>query len=298
MTDTAQTDAPQTLADGVTLGPGNGGLPRITIAVQGAMAEIYLNGATVTRYDVAGRPVLFCSRTSKFEPGKAIRGGVPIIFPWFGPHPTDPQIPQHGLVRAVDWTVAAAHRTAPDEASVVFSLDSSAVTRAVWPNHFELRYTVTVGARLELALQVTNRSAAAFSFEEALHTYLAISDVREVRITGLEQTEYLDKVDGLARKRQGMEPLKLTGETDGVFVNTKAACHLHDARHGDVVVRKEGSESTVVWNPWDAKAESLADLAGGQWPGMVCIETVNAMENAITLAPGASHTMKAIIEPQ
>jgi glucose-6-phosphate 1-epimerase len=288
----------------VTVCAGNGGLTKVDMSTGAlsprskATAEIYVNGATVTHYEVPGRVVLFCSRTSKFELGKAIRGGAPVIFPWFGPHPTDPKLPQHGLVRAAEWTIASTHRYANDEAAVVLALESSDATRAIWPHEFALRYTVTVGKRLELALEVTNTSAAEFRFEEALHTYLAVSDVRNIRITGLESAEYVDKVEGQARKRLDDTPLTFTGETDRVFVDTTAECRLHDPANGDIVVRKDGSLSTVIWNPWDTKAESLADLAGGQWPAFVCIETANAMGNAVTLAPGESHTMKAIIEPE
>jgi len=279
---------------------GEGGLTKIVIKASGASvgwtakAEIYLNGATVTRYEVDGKPVLFCSRTSKFEVGKAIRGGVPIIFPWFGPHPTDPKMPQHGFVRAAEWKILNTARSSSGVATVVLGFEASEATRAIWPHDFALRYTVSLGRRLEMALEVTNRSNSEFRFDEALHTYLAVSDVRNIHITGLEQTEYADKVDGLARKRLDDAPLRLTGETDRVFLNTGAVCRLHDPARSEIAVGKEGSLSTVVWNPWD-KAENLVDLAGNQWPGMVCIETVNTMENSITLMAGASHTMKSTL---
>jgi D-hexose-6-phosphate mutarotase len=295
MPDEINSSSPR-MPEGFTSGPGNGGLTRITVTVEGAEAEIYLNGATLTRYEVEGEPVLFCSRTSKYEPGKAIRGGVPVIFPWFGPHPTEPGQPQHGLVRAADWHLDSMRRIAPDLAELTLTFESSDATRAAWPFDFGLRYTVSVGKRLEMALEVTNRSMSDIRFDEALHTYLAVGDVRKIAIAGLEDCEYVDKVDGGARKRLGAESLRLTGETDRVFVDTSEACRLFEPGRPDVLVGKEGSLSTVVWNPWETKAEAMSDLAGGQWPGMVCIETVNALENAVTLSPGASHTMKAIVE--
>ena len=257
-----------------------------------------MNGATVTRYDVGGQPVLFCSKSSKYEAGKAIRGGVPVIFPWFGPHPTDSSQPQHGLVRAADWRVDSMRRTLDEYRRADTDVELSDATRPAWPFDFGLRYTVTVGKRLEMALEVTNRSMSEIRFHEALHTYLTVGDVRKIAITGLEDCEYVDKVDGGARKRFASEPLKLTGETDRVFVNTTETCRLSEPDRPDVLVSKEGSLSTVVWNPWDPKAEAMSDLAGGQWPGMVCIETANALENAVVLSPGASHTMRAIIERQ
>jgi len=282
--------------EGFTVGPGYDGLTRVLVTVEGAEAEIYLNGATVTRYDVGGQPVLFCSKTSKYEAGKAIRGGVPVIFPWFGPHPTDSSQPQHGLVRAADWRVDSMRRLAPDAAELTLTFESSEATLAAWPFDFGLRYTVSVGKRLEMALKVTNRSMSEIEFHEALHTYLAIGDVHKIAIAGLENCEYADKVDGGARRRLGAESLRLKGETDRVFVNTSAACRLSEPGRPDVLVSKEGSLSTVVWNPWETKAEAMSDLAGGQWPEMVCVETANALENVIAVSPGASHTMKAIIE--
>jgi glucose-6-phosphate 1-epimerase len=284
----------------ISVEQGNGGLTKVVITSgpdSRAVAEIYLNGATVTRCDIDGRALLFCSRTSKFEPGKAIRGGVPIIFPWFGPHPTDPKLQQHGLVRSAEWTIASTQRAADGGAAVTLGFESSEATRAIWPYDFSLRYTVSVGRTLEMALEVTNRSSSEFRFEEALHTYLPVSDVRAATITGLENTEYVDKVDGMKRKRLSSDPLVLSGETDRVFLNTPAACVLHDPVNGNIIVGKDGSRSTVIWNPWETKAEGLADLAGGQWPGFVCIESVNGMENSVTLAPGASHTMTATVAP-
>ena len=286
----------------ISVEPGAGGLSKIVITAGGtgfgwqAVAEIYLNGATVTRYDFNSKPVLFCSRTSKFETGKAIRGGVPIIFPWFGPHPSDSKLPQHGLARAADWDIDFEKLSRNGEAMVALRLDSTAATRAVWPYDFSLEYYVTVGKRLELELIVTNQSSTDFRFDEALHTYLAVSDVRSVEITGLERTEYVDKVDAMARKRLEDSPLTLRGETDRVFLNTGTQCRLHDPVRGEILVGKEGSLSTVIWNPWE-KAENMPDLAGNQWPGMVCVETVNAMDDAVTLASGEAHTMKAVIDP-
>jgi D-hexose-6-phosphate mutarotase len=303
MADRSSFDQPFDLPGAVSIGPGQGGLTRVTLtsgAAPGgvpAVAEVYLNGATVVRYDVGGRPVLFCSQTSKFEAGKAIRGGVPVIFPWFGPHPTDPSLSQHGLVRAAPWSIVSTHQLATGEACVVFAFVSSEATRRIWPFDFGLRYTVSLGKRLDMALEVTNRSGSDFRFTEALHTYLAVSDVRRISIGGLERVDYIDKVEGGARRSQANESLTLQGETDRVFVNTTGACTLNDPENGETTVRKEGSLSTVIWNPWETKAESLPDLAGGQWPRMVCIETANALENAVTLAPGASHTMRSIVEP-
>lgn len=275
---------------------GNGGLPKVTLKAGDSIAEVYLNGACVTRYDVAGKPVLFCSKTSKYENGKAIRGGVPVIFPWFGPHPSDPRLPQHGFARAMEWEVEAAHAENGSMAYVVLSLASNDYTRGVWPYDFALKYTVWIEDSLEISLQVTNTGTSPFAFEEALHSYLSVADVRSISITGLEDTLYVDKVDGGATKQQGKDPLVLSGETDRVFLDTENACTVHDPMSGKTKVSKEGSKSTVVWNPWETKAEGMADMAGGQWPLFVCVETANAMQNAVTLQPGETHALSAWIQ--
>lgn len=280
----------------ITIGEGEGGLQKLEVKIAEAEATIYLHGATVTRYDVAGQAILFCSRTSRYDRAKAIRGGVPLIFPWFGPHPNDATLPQHGFARTALWELIATEATERC-ATVILSLSASAETLALWPHDFVLTYTIHVGNDLEMTLDVVNRSDTPFTFDEALHTYLTVSDVQHICITGLENTEYYDKVDGFARKRQADSPVRLAGETDRLFIDTDANCRILDAARIDIEVAKSGSHSTVVWNPWEEKAEALADLSGGQWSGFVCVETVNAADNAIALEPGASHSMTAIIAP-
>jgi glucose-6-phosphate 1-epimerase len=147
-----------------------------------------------------------------------------------------------------------------------------------------------------MTFEVENRDATPFTYEAALHTYFHVSDAREVEVTGLEGVEFIDKVDAGTRKQQGAEPLRFTGETDRVFVQTTAPVTLHDpGMKRRIVVEKTGSLTTVVWNPWIAKSAAMADFGDDEWPGMVCIETANAGENAVTLAPGAVHLMSTLI---
>jgi glucose-6-phosphate 1-epimerase len=193
------------------------------------------------------------------------------------------------------WEIAETGQNTDGSAMVVLTLKSSDATRAVWPYDFFLRYVITVGPSLDMALTTDNRSADVFTFDEALHTYFAVSDVRRISITGLENTPYIDKVEGGNRKTQGSEPLQLTGETDRVFLGTEKPCVIHDPEHPSIQVTKEGSRCTVVWNPWETKAESAPDMAGGQWPAFVCVEAVNTAEYAVTLAPGAVHTLRCTL---
>ena len=147
-----------------------------------------------------------------------------------------------------------------------------------------------------MMLEVENTSREPFAYEAALHTYLAVADARATAVTGLENASYRDKTDGFQTKTQPPEPLRFTGETDRMYENTRAACTLDDpvgARR--LRVEKSGSATTVVWNPWSERAAALKDFGDDEWPRMACIETANAGANAITLAPGAKHSMRAIL---
>lgn len=285
------------MAEPVVLEAGNGGLERVRVSGPRAEAEIYLQGGHVTRWQPRGAaPVLFLSGRAVYAPGKAIRGGVPIIFPWFGPHATDPTKPMHGFARSRPWRLAGSGPGADGAVVVEFALDDDAATRAVWPSPFALRYRVTVGEKLTMELATTNSGGAPFRFEAALHTYLAVGDVERLALTGLEDTAYIDKVDAMTRKRHGADPLRLSGETDRVFLGTTARCVVSDPVLGRrLAVDKMGSATTVVWNPWSSKAPGIADLEPDGWRRMVCVESANAAEDAVTLAPGARHVLSATI---
>jgi glucose-6-phosphate 1-epimerase len=283
--------------DAVVTEAGAGGLERARVNGARAEAHIYLQGATVTHFQPRGAaPVLFLSNRATWAAGRAIRGGVPLIFPWFGAHATNAEAPMHGLARTRAWRLLGSQVI--DGAVVVeLALDDDEASRAsAWPHAFQLRYRVSVGDTLGLALEVVNTSPHAFQFEAALHTYLAVGDVRAVAITGLENATYIDKVDGMARKRQGAEPLRLTGETDRVFVGSRSRCVVEDrVLSRRLTVDKSGSATTVVWNPWSVKAAGIADLEPDDWRRMVCVETANAADDAVTLAAGQRHVMTATI---
>jgi len=276
---------------------GAGGLERVRVEGARAEAHIYLQGATVTHFQPRGAaPVLFLSNRATWAAGRAIRGGIPLIFPWFGAHGSNAKAPTHGFARTSAWRLVDS-RPGPDGAVVVeLALEDDEVTRAAWPHTFQLRYRVSVGETLGLSFEVANTWTRPFQFENAFHTYLAVGDVRAVAVTGLENTTYIDKVDFMTRKRQGTEPLRLTGETDRVFLGARGRCLVEDrvlARR--TLVDKTGSATTVVWNPWSTKAGGIADLEPDDWRRMVCVETANAADDAVTLGQGQRHVMTATI---
>lgn len=271
--------------------PGHGGLPKVQITAPAASGEVYLHGAHVTSWTPAGQPdALFLSPASRWEPGRAIRGGIPICFPWFGNRAGAAQSPAHGFVRTKAWALESIAHT--DAGAVVCMVtESDEQTRTLWPADFRLTLCATFGAALHLELAVTNTGAAPLTFEEALHTYFAVGDATNVRIAGLDGVRYLDKVDA-GREQLQHGDIVFSAETDRVYLDTTAAIDIHaPALRRRIHVGKESSRSTVVWNPWIDKARALADLQDEDWTRMVCVETCNVQPSAIELAPGQRHTM-------
>jgi D-hexose-6-phosphate mutarotase len=287
---------PTKLPQGVNIDTGNGGLRRLTIATALGEAHIYLHGAHVTHWQPAShKPVLWLSRQAWFAPAKPIRGGVPICFPWFGPHPDNAKLPAHGLARLLEWQLESATRDAEGTVTVELRLTSGAATQAYWPRAFDLRHRVTVGRTLAMELLLSNLDAPA-RVEAALHSYFAIGDVRQLRVTGLSGAAYIDKADGMKRKTQDAQPIAITGETDRTYVHTATACVLEDpVWRRRIRIDKSGSSTTVLWNPWIAKAKAFADFGDDEWPTMVCLETANAADDAIAAEPGRTDSMRAEI---
>ena len=273
------------------------GLIRALVETPHAEATLYLHGAHLTHYQArGGRPLLFTSTQSRFQRGQPIRGGVPIVFPWFGPHGVDSSAPMHGFARVAEWRLEAAEREPDGSVVLSFGLDSARVTYPAWPHAYAARYSVRIGPRLELALEVTNPSDRTVTYEEALHTYFAVDDIRVVEIRGLAGATYVDKTDGMKRKTQDSEPLRITGETDRVYLGTQVTCVLEDPAAGRrLFVEKWGSDATVVWNPWVVKARAMPDFGDEEWPRMLCIETANVGDYTIQLPPGARQVLGARI---
>jgi glucose-6-phosphate 1-epimerase len=264
-----------------------------------ASAEIYMQGAHLTRWQPKDqKPVLFLSDRSSFEAGKAIRGGIPLIFPWFGPYQgatnSDIKFPSHGFARTSnDWLLVAAGRS-KDDFLMTFELTDSDQSRGYGFDHFKLTYKVGIGEELELELIFENNSNKTVQIEEAFHTYFAISDVEKVSLTGLANTEYLDKTDEFKRKRQSEKELMLTGETDRPYLNSETQIEVKDRNwNRSIFIDKLNSQSTVIWNPWKDQTAKLADMQPDAWKQMVCVETANVDQNAISVAPGTHHAMHA-----
>jgi glucose-6-phosphate 1-epimerase len=274
---------------------GNGGLPRICVSTPAATAEIYLHGAQLTSWRPRGaHEVIFLSEQSLWKDGHAIRGGIPICFPWFRNKADDPKAPSHGFVRTKAWQLDSVESKG-DSATVSLSTTSDEATRAWWPHDFRLVHRLTIGAELTQELVVSNTGTAPLRFEEALHTYYRVAAAESLRITGLDGADYLDNTDANREKRQEGD-IVFTGQTDRAYLDTTHAVEISDpGMRRRIRLAKEDSRTTVVWNPWKEGAHSLADLGDDEWRTMACVEASNIRSFAVDLAPGKQHSMKTSI---
>ena len=256
--------------------------------------EVYDQGAQVTRWAPTGAdPVLYVSTALRLAPGRSIRAGVPVCWPWFGPGRTAGMEPMHGFARTSTWQLTG-RTDGSDETTLVHRLTSDDATSPHWPYRYTAELRTRLGRTLEVSLTTTNTGDVPFSFEEALHAYLVVGDVRGVHVTGLSGKSLFDKVTGTERVQQG--DLELGGEADFVY-RTSDPVTLHDPALGRrVVVTTEGAGNIVVWNPWATKAAEVADIGDDDWEHFVCIEGANVFENAVSLTPGASHTLTYRLE--
>lgn len=248
--------------------------------------DLCTQGAHLARW----RDVLFLSSRSRFERGQAIRGGIPLIFPWFGDDPLKLGRGAHGFARRVEWRVIEREQRASGLRARLELCDDD-TTRALWPHDFRAELTLDAADELAFALTVHNTDTSEFTFEAALHTYLAVSDVRHTTLRGLEHVPFVDKLDNFREQPPNGTSLTLTGPADRIYLAGPATLELDDAALGrTLLLEQRGARSTVVWNPWEAAAMRMADL-GDEWPKFLCVETAAVGPASITLAPGAFHTL-------
>jgi glucose-6-phosphate 1-epimerase len=272
---------------------GNGGLPKVRVTTPECVGEMYLHGAHVTSWQPAGEgEVLFLSSKSQWENGHAIRGGVPICFPWFRGKANDPKAPAHGFVRTKAWQIGSITQAAGAVTVSMFT-ESDEGTKIWWPGEFRLLHRATFGSELSLELEVTNTGKASLRFEEALHAYFRVDNVEMTRTQAPDAFHYYDKTDVHTKKTQ-LGVIMITSETDRAYLDTRDPIEVEDCvLHRRIRVTKENSLTTVIWNPWEQKAASMSDLAKNEWTQMLCVEPSNVLDYAVELAPGQRHKMKA-----
>jgi glucose-6-phosphate 1-epimerase len=275
---------------------GPGGLVTAVVENDFCHAAVTLAGAHVISYQPKGRTdVFWMSPNSAYSVGKPIRGGIPVCWPWFGPHPFDPHNqPMHGFARISMWTVNSTCALQDGSTEVRLGLHNNQQSIAMWPHAFELELVLTFGTILDVDLLVRNPGEQAFQYNAALHHYFQVSDVRKISISGLEDTDYLDKVENFARKHQD-GAVVITAQTDRIYLDTINECVIEDpGLRRAIHIAKAGSRTTVVWNPAERAAQML-DIGAGNENVFVCVETANAADDIVEVPAGAERHLTARI---
>lgn len=285
------------IRDQLVFAEGPGGFVWAEIKNPHAEATVALHGGQILHYRPrAHAPVLWLSRKRYFQTGKAIRGGIPVCWPWFGAHPTDTDKPAHGFVRTAAWSVNDADKLEDESTRLKLIFAASEATRALWPHRFRLEIEATVSDVLRVKLIFTNTDSEPFTCTGALHSYFNVSSISKVAIKGLDNCPYIDKVDQGRRKLQD-GPIYIQRETDRIYTDTTAECTIEDdGLDRRIGIAKNGSRTTVVWNPWIDKARRMQDFGDREYENMVCVETANAGADVVTLAPGGTHTLEQVIQ--
>lgn len=274
------------------------GLEALLLRGGGCEALVYLHGAHVASFRTPDRgELLWVSERAIYAAGKAIRGGIPICFPWFGAHASRRELPAHGFARTRAFRFEGSEPSG-DGVVALLSLGDDAETRALFPHAFAARLRVSVGVggqRLGLAFEVENTDEASFDYELALHTYLSVGDVRRARVHGLTGASYDDQLSGARGAVEGEAALGFGAETDRVYASSARVTVEDPVLSRRIVVDKRGSDTTVVWNPWVDKAKRMADFGDDEWPRMLCIEAANTAKARVSLAAGARHVTETTI---
>ena len=270
------------------------GFPVYVIETEEATAKVSVYGAQVLAWAPKGHePVLYLSPRALFEEGKAIRGGIPICWPWFAKHREDDSLPFHGFARTSLWEVVSCE-PAGKEIVLTFRLPCTDETKKLFPHEFELTATITVGAQLSVSLKTRNPGEKSFQISSALHTYLAVADINRVQVDGLINASYLDTV-GEPTERDQETHLKIEEEVDRIYKSMASHLVRDLSNHRSIFVDKAGSRTTVVWNPWKQRSKEIADLPDNDYKEFLCVETANAWSDRPTVRPNMSHTLTTTI---
>ena len=278
---------------------GEGDIPVIEVENTHASATISLQGAHVLSWIPKGEEeVIWLSEDAGFAPGKSVRGGIPICWPWFGAHETNNDFPAHGFARTTEWQIISTEALGNGTTRITFNTKPTPVTQSMWPTDTTVQFQLTIGKKLELELITHNNSDQAITISQALHTYFNVGDISKAYIHGLDETEYLDKPDNFSRKKQ-RGPITINEEVDRIYLNTTSDCVIEDkALNRNIIIIKCGSHSTVVWNPGKEVADKMGDLGEDGYTKMLCVESSNAAEDTVTIEPDKTHQLWVQYEVQ
>jgi D-hexose-6-phosphate mutarotase len=264
------------------------GITVVTLANAAATAEISLYGGHILSYRPAGKDdILFMSDKAVFETGKPIRGGIPVCWPWFGPHAADKTLPAHGFVRTMNWKIVG-EEDGESHSGLTLECTATAETKALWPHEFKVTIAFFVGKTLSIALTTENTGDEPFDFTDALHTYFRVGDIAKTTVVGFDGSEYVDRTVQPRVKGMQTGDITIAKETDSVYLR-QAACVIEDKSTGrEITINPQLFPDAVVWNPWADRAKAIADLGDDEYKNMICVEAGSVLENTITVDPGTS----------
>lgn len=273
---------------------GGGGLPFIQVDNAKASAVISVYAGQVLSFQPANEPhnLMFLSEAAYYQAGKAIKGGVPVCWPWFGPDPERRGRPAHGFVRNRLWNVIQTEIKAGDT-KVTLGLADSPETLAIWPHSFTLALEITIGDSLNLELVTRNTGKERFSITQAFHTYFKVGHISKVVVLGLEDTNYIDKTDNGIQKRQ-KGAITINAEVDRIYRNAPNELIIDDtALVRRIRIASQGSKTAVVWNPWAKISAEMGDLKDDDYEHLLCVETANADRDVVEVGPGSESRLMA-----
>jgi glucose-6-phosphate 1-epimerase len=259
-------------------------------------------GAHILSYQLAGQPpLIWLNDEAVFKTGKSIRAGVPVCWPWFGNFERNPPsvkamrvsqepAPAHGLVRAMDWELGGIEAEG-ESLKVEFLLPYPEGGLPGWPHQVDLKLSIRLDEQLHINLTSHNVGTETVTISQALHSYFAVSDVRNVHVEGVDGLSYIETLEDWKTKKQSGD-LRFTGETDRIYLDAPPLLSIVDSTwERRIELTSTGSRTAVIWNPWIDRAAAFSDMADDGWQRMLCIETANVMSDVVSLVPGGSHTL-------
>jgi len=277
-------------------------LSGIKIQNSHAEAEIFIQGAQLTHFQASGKQAtIWCSRSARFKKHSAVRGGIPLCWPWFGDLNKNPErvkasmlptaVNAHGFARNLQWELKEISEPSPSETIVKMALSSNEYTQSLFPHAFQLVVEFSISDQLCIHFLVINTGKESFSYTAALHSYFAIGDITQSTVSGFDQGVYIDALDHWQQKiQEGC--INVDGEVDRIYLDTPDTCRIQCAQKNRLVqLDTVGSRSTVIWNPWIDKSKRLSDFDKTEYKEMLCIETANALQDYVTLKPGKERNL-------
>ena len=296
MLDKTKSDKQFAINNELSFQQAQGDLTMIDIDNQHATAIISLFGGQVLSYHPKKqtKDVLFLSDIATRDVGKAFRGGIPICWPWFGNDTSGFGRPAHGFARNLPWKKLNTINNKDGSTSVKLRLTNTEETLAIWPHEFELIIEITVGEQLTVALTTKNNDTRDIVISQALHSYFNVGDISQVSVSGLDEINYLDKLESYLLQQQNGDVV-IEQEVDRVYQNAPRAVKLVDkSLNRTINIKSQASNSTVVWNPWQENCAKFSDLSVDDYQHFLCIENANVFEDSVSIAAGESHTLTAI----